>query len=114
MPLLKSSMYQNGQGCPWFHAAAMFLQSKNSPSANVHGCTFADDVSVPSISKSAGDTTQPCIYSLYLSKRWRSGSFALGCLLGAILGASRFSSVAALFFVEDNPCFKFYKRTLII
>ena len=35
---------------------------------------------------------------------WRTGSFALGCLLGAIFS----------FFVEDNPCFKFYKRTRII
>ena len=51
-------------------------------------------------------------YTAYIL--WRTGSFALGCLLGAILGASRFSSAAALFFVEDNPCFKFYKRTLII
>ena len=32
----------------------------------------------------------PCIYSLYLSKRWRSGSFALGCLLGTILGTNYF------------------------
>ena len=45
---------------------------------------------------------------------WRTGSFALGCLLGAILGTSCFSSAAVLFFTEDNPCFKFYKRTLII
>ena len=26
----KSSTYQNGHGCPWFYAAAMFLQRKNS------------------------------------------------------------------------------------
>ena len=23
-------LFQNGQGCPWFYAAAMFLQRKNS------------------------------------------------------------------------------------
>ena len=43
----KSSTYQNGQGCPWFHTSAMFLLCKNSPPANVHGCTFAGKVSVP-------------------------------------------------------------------
>ena len=42
---------QNGQGCPWVSAEAMFLRCKNSPSANVQGGTFADEVSIPSISK---------------------------------------------------------------
>ena len=42
------------RGCPWFRAVATFLHSKNSPSANVHGCTFVDDVSASSIFKSAG------------------------------------------------------------
>ena len=64
----QSPTYQNGQGCPWFHAVATFLHSKNSPSANVHGCTFADDVSTPSICKSAAKKhlirlplSMPCI-----------------------------------------------------
>ena len=41
-------------GCQWFHTTAMFLHNKNSPSTNVHGCTFVDDVSASSIFKSAG------------------------------------------------------------
>ena len=41
-----------------------FLDSP-SPSANVHGCTFADDVSAPSLCKSAG--------RLFLIKRKMTG-----------------------------------------
>ena len=37
-----SSTYQNVQGWTGNKTRAMFLLCKNSPSANVHGCTFAD------------------------------------------------------------------------
>ena len=36
------SEYQYRHGGRWFHAVAMFLHNKNSPSTNVHGCTFVD------------------------------------------------------------------------
>ncbi len=35
-------MYIFERGGRWFHAVAMFLHNKNSPSTNVHGCTFVD------------------------------------------------------------------------
>ena len=69
MPLLQIITYQNGQGCPWFHAVATFLHSKNSPSANVHGCTFADDVSTPSLCKSAGGACI-CVVAILTGCQW--------------------------------------------
>ena len=69
MPLLQIITYQNGQGCPWFHAVATFLHSKNSPSANVHGCTFADDVSTPSLCKSAGGVCI-CVVAILTGCQW--------------------------------------------
>ncbi|MFC2614350.1 MAG: hypothetical protein ACFNYQ_02355 [Treponema sp.] len=51
MPLLKIINVSERTGCPWFRAAAMFLHCKNSPSTNVYGCTFVDEVSTPSIFK---------------------------------------------------------------
>ena len=44
-------MFIFGRGWRWFYATARFLHSRNAIK-NVHGCTFVDEVSTPSIFKS--------------------------------------------------------------
>ncbi len=43
-PAEKSRLFdQNCQGWQWFHTAAMFCETQNSPSTVVHGCTTVED-----------------------------------------------------------------------
>ena len=38
--LFCATPFQNGQGCPWFHAEAMFLLQQKLALNSVQGCTL--------------------------------------------------------------------------